>query len=152
AARDAGVNLAFFGANAVFAQVRYEPSAAGVPYRVMVCYKDAINDPVQGPTTTVQFRKTPVNRTEQSLPGVQFTEQTQNNGFVSYVVANNENWVYEGTGFTEGDSVSGILGYEADDQFPNAALPEYRPGTYKLLSQSPFIDYDGQSKWANSSI
>ena len=29
AARGAGVNLAFFGANAVYSQVRFEPSAAG---------------------------------------------------------------------------------------------------------------------------
>ena len=41
AARDAGVNLAFFGANTVYWQVRFEPSAGGVPNRVMVCYKGA---------------------------------------------------------------------------------------------------------------
>src|SRR5207249_6518820 len=41
AARDAGVNLAFFGADAVYWQVRFEASATGVANRVMVCYKDA---------------------------------------------------------------------------------------------------------------
>src|SRR5262249_25191341 len=35
AARDAGVNLAFFGANALYWQVRFEPSSRGVPNRVM---------------------------------------------------------------------------------------------------------------------
>ena len=33
AARDAGVSLGFFGANAIYTQVRYEPSAAGVANR-----------------------------------------------------------------------------------------------------------------------
>src|SRR5207245_7416584 len=55
-ARDAGTNLAFFGADTAFWQVRFESSAAGIPNRVMVCYKDAAIDPVQEPTTTVAFR------------------------------------------------------------------------------------------------
>ncbi|TMD64075.1 MAG: Ig domain-containing protein group 1 domain-containing protein, partial [Chloroflexi bacterium] len=46
AARDAGVNLAFFGANAVYWQVRYESSAGGATNRVMVCYKSGSIDPV----------------------------------------------------------------------------------------------------------
>src|SRR5438128_2689705 len=55
-ARDGGVNLAFFGSNAVYWQVRYEPNSVGVVNRVLVCYKDASIDPVQGPTTTVRWR------------------------------------------------------------------------------------------------
>ena len=39
AARDGGVNLAFFGANSAYTQVRFEPSTAGVANRVMVCYR-----------------------------------------------------------------------------------------------------------------
>ena len=76
AARDAGVNLAFFGANAVYTQVRFEPSAAGVPNRVVVEYRIfpwAPTDPVQGPTTTTDFRPALVNRPEQTLIGVQFS-------------------------------------------------------------------------------
>src|SRR2546427_451098 len=61
-ARDGGVNLAFFAADTSEVQVRYEASAAGVANRVIVCYKDASIDPVQGPTTTVQWRMAPVNR------------------------------------------------------------------------------------------
>lgn len=42
AARDAGVNLAFFSANTMFWKVRREPSIDGsaTPYRTMVCYKE----------------------------------------------------------------------------------------------------------------
>src|SRR5207302_2158392 len=46
-ARDAGVNLAFFGADPAYRQIRYEASAAGVPNRVIVFYKDVNLDPVQ---------------------------------------------------------------------------------------------------------
>ena len=41
AARDAGVGLAFFGADAVSVQVRIESATDGEPNRVVVCYKSA---------------------------------------------------------------------------------------------------------------
>ena len=44
-ARDAGVNLAFFGANAVYRQIRFEPSALG-PDRHMVNYRSTA-DPIR---------------------------------------------------------------------------------------------------------
>ncbi|TLY46614.1 MAG: hypothetical protein E6K59_00005, partial [Nitrospirae bacterium] len=92
AARDAGVNLAFFGADTTSVQVRVEASAAGVANRVIVAYKDASIDPVQGPTTTVAWRSPPVNRPEQSLRGIQsaFTFVRSN---VDYVVTNSSHWV-----------------------------------------------------------
>jgi hypothetical protein len=42
AARDAGVNLAFFTGNEVYWKTRYESSVdgAGTPYRTLVCYKE----------------------------------------------------------------------------------------------------------------
>src|SRR5438445_688216 len=51
-ARDASVHLGFFGASAVFWQVRFEASPLNrAADRVMVGYKDRTIDPVQGPTT-----------------------------------------------------------------------------------------------------
>src|SRR5213596_810164 len=47
-ARDAGIHLGFFGADAVFWQVRLEASPlSGAADRVMVCYKSQSIDPVQ---------------------------------------------------------------------------------------------------------
>ena len=65
-----GVNLAFFGANAVYRQIRFEPSALGAD-RHMVNYRSTADpirrtDPAQ---TTVQFRDAPVNRPEAELIG-----------------------------------------------------------------------------------
>jgi hypothetical protein len=154
AARDASVNIAFFGANAVYWQIRFEASAGGVPNRVIVCYKDAAIDPVQGPTTTTNFRSAPVNRAEQQLLGIQYTSQVswstypwENN--VPYVVTNSANWVYAGTGFKDGDKVPGLVGYEMDRDMSNYLGPS-TPVT--LLSHSPFIDGNGAQDYASSSI
>jgi hypothetical protein len=60
AARDAGVNLAFFSGNEVFWKVRWETSVdgTGTPYRTLVCYKEskdnAKTDP--SPVWTGTFR------------------------------------------------------------------------------------------------
>jgi hypothetical protein len=111
-ARDSGVNLGFFGANTSYTQIRLESSSAGVPNRVVVEYRDypwAHTDPVQGPTTTGDFRW--LGRPEQTMVGVQFSFSSPN---VDYVVTNSSHWVYAGTGFHDGDHVAGIVGYEAD--------------------------------------
>ena len=58
AARDAGVNLAFFSGNEVFWKTRFEPSIDGsnTPNRTLVAYKethyDAPTDPQDPPTWT----------------------------------------------------------------------------------------------------
>jgi len=149
-ARDSGVNLAFFGANAVYWQVRYASSATGVPNRVMVCYKDVSIDPVQGPTTTVRWRDAPVNRPEQSLMGVMFTSETGWGNNTGYVVTNSSNWVYAGTGFHNGDVVAGIVGYETDRLTTGYPPPSTTSQT--LLSHSPYTNIDGLPDYANSSI
>jgi N,N-dimethylformamidase beta subunit-like protein len=150
AARDAGVNLAFFGGNAVYTQVRFEPSAAGVPNRVVVEYRNVPwnpIDPVQGPTTTTEFRHPPVNRPEQTLLGIQYGATLPN---TDYVVINSSHWVYAGTGFQDGDAVPGIVGYEADSYMPN--YPPPNSANHTLLSQSPYTNPEGETSYLNSSI
>src|SRR5437899_1887624 len=150
AARGTGVNLAFFGGNAVYTQVRFEPSAAGVANRVMVCYRNQPwnpTDPVQGPTTTTEFRSPPVNRPEQTLIGIMSAAQLP---MTNYVVINSSHWVYAGTGFQDGDVVPGIVGYEADTFWPN--FPPPNSANQTLLSRSPFTDTRGVTTYLNSSI
>ena len=142
--------MAFFGANAVYWQVRYEPSATGVANRVMVCYKDASIDPVQGPTTTVRWRDAPVNRPEQTLMGVMFTSETGWGHNTGYVVTNSSNWVYAGTGFHDGDVVAGIVGYETDRLTTD--YPPPNTTNQVLLSHSAYTNTDGLPDYANSSI
>lgn len=66
AARDAGVNLAFFSGNEFFWKTRWENSidGSGTPYRTMVCYKETyfgsgntyVKDPANPPTWTGTWR------------------------------------------------------------------------------------------------
>jgi hypothetical protein len=150
AARDAGVSLAFLGADAVSWQVRFEASDSGVPNRVIVSYKDAAIDPVQGPTTTVRWRSATLNRPEQTLAGVQSEGQVAWGGNAGYVVMNSSNWTYAGTGFKDGDVVPGIVGYEMDRLMPGYPAPNSANQT--LLSWSPYVNWNGSSYYANSSI
>lgn len=161
AARDHGTGLAFLGANAVYNQIRFEPSASGVPNRVVVCYKDALLDPVDNaasgalynPTlTTVAFRSSPVNRPEQQLVGIMYDDYFDAEAPAqAYIVQNSGNWVYAGTGFKKNSSVPAILGYELDRQFTEFAFPAAVSGSYTLLSKSPFTGVAG-SGISNSSI
>ena len=151
AARDFGVNLAFFGSDDASMQARYEASATGVPNRLLVCYRDATKDPVQGPTTTVEFRTPQVNRPEQTLLGVQWTSQTPYGTTVDYIVNNSTNWVYAGTGLHDNDHVTGIVGYEMDRFMAEYPAPNALSRT--ILSQSPFTAWPtNAADYANSSI
>lgn len=150
-ARDAGVSLGFFGSNTAYWQVRFQASSAGVPNRVMVCYKDAAADPVKGPTSTVNWRSPPVNRPEQALVGVQYTAHLKDEGNGAlYVVKNSGNWVWKGTGFDDGSTVAGIVGYETDRSMPGFPLPP--SSSYTLLSESPVVDESGAREVANTSV
>ena len=65
AARDAGVNIAFFGGNEAYWQGRIEDSTAGVKARVLTVYKDATLDPqarTNPKETTILFKDPPVSR------------------------------------------------------------------------------------------
>ncbi|MDT4912910.1 MAG: hypothetical protein QOC66_2038, partial [Pseudonocardiales bacterium] len=153
AALNNGVSLGFFGANAMFWQIRMEQSTSGVANRVITCYKSAALDPVQGSTTTVQFRSPPVNRPEQQVMGVMSTNQQPTGALPApYVVANSANWVYASAGVNDGDSIPRIVGYETDRQVSSASMPAAVPGTYALLSHSPYTTVAGGSDYAQSSI
>jgi hypothetical protein len=150
AARDRGVDLGFFGANAAYWQVRFEPSSTGVANRIMTCYKDSEVDPIEDPTRkTVKFRD--VGRAEQSLIGIQYsTWNPRPEANTPYVVTNSEHWIYSGTGLRDGDRIPGIVGYEVD-----SLMPEYsqaRGSGFTLISKSPYRDADGHTREVNSSI
>ena len=149
AARDAGTGIAFLGAAPLESQVRFEASSSGAPNRVMVSYKTASLDPVQGPTTTTRFRWAPVNRPEQPMVGVQFDSIIRGDT-IGYVAINTSHWIYAGTGLRDGDVIPGILGTTMDAFMTDTPGPNST--SYTLLSDSPYTDYVGAAKRANSSI
>ena len=138
-----GVNAAFFSANTAYWQIRFEPDSLGVANRVEVGYKDyATFDGKPGPDpqwnfnssiVTTNWRADPVDLPENSFIGVMYQDQV--NRDYSYVVQNAGNWIYNGTGFANGTSVPGIVGYEYDKVWNNGFSP---PGE-TILSNSPVV-------------
>ena len=160
-ARDNGTSIGVFGANTMFNQIRLEPSpVSGVANRVVVGYKDASLDPVNNPSnpaynpslTTVAWRNPPVNLPEQQDLGLMYIDYIPPPALGgSYIVQNSSHWIYANTGFANGTSVPGILGYELDQQYLNSMMPSAKAGTYVLLSNSPFVG-ENYTTNANSSI
>jgi len=142
-ARDAGVNLAFFGADAVYWQVRFEPSSLGGQNRILVGYKNSALDPVTDPALkTVLWRD--AGRAEQALVGLQFTYGANSTEDTSpYIIQNSSNWVWSNTGFTDGATVPGLTGYEVDKLFPNYPTPVSQ--SYTKLASSPYQGDVGES-------
>jgi hypothetical protein len=125
AARAAGVNLFFPGANDGYWQVRLEDGG-----RTLVGYKEnASNDPVSGPERTTLFRA--LGRPECQLLGVQYYEDPLNSSHRSDHIDRDlavtaagaaHPWLV-GSGLTQGAIVGGVVGYEWDQVTPGCATP-----------------------------
>ena len=65
--------------------------------------------------------------------------------YAAYVVMNSGHWAYDGTGFNNGDIGPKIVGNEADRLFSEYPQANALPGTYTLLSRSPYSGDSGNS-------
>ncbi len=122
-ARDAGTNVAFFGANTMYWRVRLQDTASG-PDRLLVGYRDdAQLDPmwdVRPHETTARFRDAPEAQPEQDLVGMQYECFPVN---ASYRVVSPGWWGFRGTGVRYGDQFPGLVGPEADRVYPDRRTP-----------------------------
>ncbi|MBV8949678.1 MAG: hypothetical protein JOZ99_02300 [Actinobacteria bacterium] len=142
AARDHGVNIAFFGANAIYRQIRLVSSPLG-PDRRQINYRSTA-DPIRHvdpELTTVSWRESPVNRPEQTLIGEQYE---CNPVRADLVVADASSWVYAGTGLKDGDHVPITVGTEYDRYNPNVPGPQ----NVDVLAHSP-VRCQGRSSYAD---
>jgi hypothetical protein len=144
AARDAGVNLAFFSANTSCWQVRFEPSpVTGAEDRVIVAYKDAAADPCShdGDASndrfvTAQFRQSPVSRPEEQMKGSQYIVDPVDGDMI---VTDASHWVFKDTALANGSRLVGLLGYEVDGRFGG------EPANTVTLTSTPVVsDATGQ--------
>jgi hypothetical protein len=133
AARNAGVNLAFMGANCCFRRIRLQDSSLG-PQREVVCYKTSYaEDPQYGKNNVIvtnDYREPPDPDPESSMTGTYYESNPTN---AHYVVATPESWLFAGTGVQKGSSFPGLVGIEYDRVNPDA--PVNRP--IQVLSHSP---------------
>ncbi len=139
-----GINAAVFGGNTMFRQIRWEDSRLGNS-RVMTCYMDANLDPfnvgsgttspVDPSRTTTAWRNPPLNRPENAVLGAMYGD-----GFHTppakpgdFLATNTSQWIYQGTGMKDGDTILGVIGYEFDAVFHNG----FEPPNVIALSRSP---------------
>jgi hypothetical protein len=132
AARDHGVNIAFFGANAVFRHIRMSPSPLGHD-RQEIDYKSAREDPLHGKNNaevTVDWREPPNNRPESTLIGEYYECNPVKNDFV---VTEPSAWIYKDTGLAFGDRIGGLVGSEYDHWDSHAPGPR----NVEVMAHSP---------------
>jgi len=160
-ARDHGVGLAFLGANTGYWQMRF---ARGSNDRVITCYKvlasndsatdpnDYRRDPEYGENNalvTSLWRDPVVNKPENALTGVMFSELTHTRaGFAWTVDSKAVSPLLAHTGLIPGHSYGcGIVGYEWDRvwNLPNdpQTYKNATPKNIQILSSSRVVPHDG---------
>ena len=142
AARDHGVNLAFFGANPVYRQVRLEPSTDGRPDRTLASWR-SLDDPgaVDDPTlATVEFRA--LGLAEHGLVGVGYACEGVN---APMVLRDTTSWIYAGLDVHDGQSLRNLVGNEADRVDAKLGSPD----NLDVLAVSPIRCSDGRTTTAN---
>jgi len=136
AARDNGVNLAFWSGNECYWKVRWESSidGSGQAYRTMVCYKETwgtSTDPSDTGTGTWRDPRyaDPGQEPENSLTGTMFTVDSYRQDTISipYDYSNLRFWRNTDVAeLEEGDTynlVQNLLGYEWDSDVENGFRP-----------------------------
>jgi hypothetical protein len=134
AARDAGTNLAFLGANAIFRRIRFEATSLGA-YRRIVNYKDPTEDPLYGRSNsdvTANWPEPPNARPESSVLGNQYA-CFPGGDRVPGVVVNPRHWLFAGTSVRLGQRLPGLIGPETDAV--QVGYPTPRP--IEVLLHSP---------------
>jgi len=133
AARNAGTNIAFMGANTMFRRTRMASTRLG-ERRLVICYKTSyLQDPMYGKDNalvTSDWREPPHPDPESSLTG---TLYESNPVTADFVIASPGSWIFQGTGVGKGTRFTGLVGIEYDRV--NPVYPVERP--IEVLSHSP---------------
>jgi hypothetical protein len=151
-----GGNVAFFGANTAWWQIRLADAG-----RTMICYRDAVRDPVVSAghpeLATVEWSSAPVNRPENSMTGLSFrlgagcwAPDMNAMSDAEYTVRFADHWVFDGTGLKDGDPFGrGCLGYETDaaDIEEVAGIPRVTgrdgtPASFAVLATADLRHWD----------
>jgi hypothetical protein len=145
AARDAGTNVAFLGANAMFRRIRLAPTRLGAG-RLVICYKTSYRqDPMYGrdnALVTNDFRAPPAPDPESSLTGTLYESYP---AVADFVVTSPDAWLFAGTGASKGERFQALVGIEYDRVNPDSPVP--RP--IQVLSHSP-LTCNGVNSYADS--
>jgi hypothetical protein len=139
AARDAGMNIAFLGANAMFRRTRLDG-------RRVICYKSSYTeDPMYGVDNTLvtsDWREAPHPAPESAVIGTIYEGYPVD---ASYVVTAAASWPFKNTGIHNGIGFAHLVGVEYDRV--NPAYPVPRP--IQVLAHSP-LRCNGAASYADT--
>ena len=147
AARDAGTNLVFFGANNSYWRVRCE-SANSDTFRTLVCYRDPALDPLarRDPrNATTRWRDGPYAQPECSVTGAMYADMQASGTFT---VTDPAFFAFAGTGARKGATYAGLVGGEVDRVGNNRATPS----PIHVFAHSPTRGYYNKAGFADSCI
>jgi hypothetical protein len=147
AARDAGTNVVFFGANNVYWRARTEPSALG-PDRLVVCYRYPALDPLAAAhpeLATTRWQDAPYPEPECSLTGSMYGDLRVTGMFT---VTEPSFFAFQGTGVKRGTVFPGLIAGETD---ANSHLPS-QPGNLVIFSHSPTAGQYRAKDWSDGSV
>ncbi|HKC28642.1 MAG TPA: N,N-dimethylformamidase beta subunit family domain-containing protein, partial [Jatrophihabitans sp.] len=134
-ARNAGTNIAFFGANGIFRRIRFASTALG-PDRLEINYKVAAEDPLFGndnAAVTANWPAPPAADPESALVGPEYACNLGPGNISDGIVVAPNSWIFAGTGVGAGQALPGLIASETDAVEP--ADPTPRP--LEVLLHSP---------------
>src|SRR5882757_1401380 len=129
---DAGVNLAFFGANEVYRKIRFGPTALG-ERRLEIDYKVVSEDPLLGKDddlVTGNWRDKPHADPESTLAGSMYACFP---GDEPMVITAADSWIWAGAGVHNGQQLRGVVGIE----YNHISLNWPTPRPIEILAHSP---------------
>ena len=121
-ARDHGVNVAFFGANAVYRKIRFESSPLGRD-RIEINYKNPLEDPLYGTDNarvTGNWPDPPDADPESALTGQAYGCFATS---APMVLTRPASWLWAGGGARPGITLPGLVGVEFDVPDSSGAAP-----------------------------
>ena len=134
------MNVAFFGANAIYRKIRLEDSPLGSS-RHQVNYRVASEDPVNGKApdeVTVSWRDAPSNRPRARCIGGMYE---CNPVKADMVIGDASAWMFDGSGLKNGDKLPNAVGNEYDRVMPESPTP----ANIQVLAHSPVTCRDKKS-------
>ena len=146
-ARENGLPLYFFGANAAYWKVRLSDPGIDGNARVVTCYKrHPEQDPLAGtPQQTGRYRDAPINRPEEALVGTMYESWML---FGSpWAPRELSHPAFAGTGLRASDTIPQLVGYEYDRTFDLDT-----PGPVTVLARSPRIVAEGKPGYSETTI
>jgi len=145
AARDAGVNVVFFGASPVLRHARLQPSPLG-PDREEVDYRDPQLDPIYATDPLAATGNTWSQPPDNDPPSEIVGDTYQGYGLDDpMVVTDAGQWPFAGTGLTDGTQLNGVIAGDYDGYDPSSP----GPSNVEVLAHSPVHPEVGNSPYSD---